>query len=101
MDKVYRVKVVGIDPETGAEEQVLADDYAGFLLLADFGGGRMAEVIINENIIGMATKLAQGKKTRDAVRLANVFIAMKQEAAEGIENALMRAIMGKVDEYDE
>ena len=94
MDKIYKVRVVGIDPATGAEEEVLADDYAGFLLLADCGDGRMAEVIIHENIMGMATKLAQGKKTRDAVRLANVLMQMKSDAADSIESALLHAIAG-------
>ena len=97
MGKIYKVRVVGVDPETGAEEQVLEDNYAGFLLLADCGDGRMAEVIVHENIMGIATKLAQGKKTRDAVRLAHVFMEMKQDAADNAESALLNAIMGGID----
>ena len=94
MGKIYKVNVVSVDPETNEEEQVLEDSYAGFLLLADCGDGRMAEVIVHDTILGIANKLAQGKKTRDAVRLARTLMEMGQDATECAENTLMRAIMG-------
>ena len=94
MDKVYRVQVTAINTESGEEEQVLDDKYAGFLLCADCGDGRMAEVIVHDTLFEMATRLAQGEKTKQAVRLANAMIGMKDDKIESAEARLLRAIMG-------
>ena len=95
MDKIYKMRCVAVDPETNEEEVVLEDEYTGFTLCADCGGGKMAEVVMHDNIMSMATRLVQGKHTRNAVRLANVFLAMKRDDAENAENDLLRAIMGE------
>lgn len=93
MDKIYRVQIVKIDPETNEEEQVLDDTYTGLLLCGNCGDGKMAEVILHDTILDIATRLAQGSKTKIAVRLANVMMAMKQDLAESAEAKLLRAIM--------
>lgn len=93
MAKLYKMTVVAVDQETKEEEVVLDDTYAGFTLCANCGDGRMAEVVMHDTVFDMATRLAQGKHTRAAVRLANVFMAMKRDDAEDAENELLRAIM--------
>lgn len=93
MEKVYRVRITSIDPATKEEEELLDDEYAGLTLCADCGDGRMAEVIMHDTIMELAMRLAQGKKTRDAVRLANVLMAIHDEK-NNAEDALLRAIMG-------
>jgi len=93
MAKLYKMTVVAVDQETNEEEVVLEDTYTGFTLSAKCDDDRMAEVVMHDNIMDMATRLAQGKHTRAAVRLANVFMAMKRDDAENAENDLLRAIM--------
>jgi hypothetical protein len=95
MEKIYKMTVVAVDPETNEEEVVVDDTYTGFLLCANCGDGKMAEVVMHDNIMDMANRLAQGKHTRAAVRLANVLMAMKRDDAEDAENALLREIMGE------
>lgn len=93
MDKIYKMQVVEFDPETNEEKVVLDDEYTGFTLCANCGDGRMAEVVMHDNVFDMATRLVHGKHTKAAVRLAGVFLAMKQDDAEDAENALLRAIL--------
>ena len=95
MEKLYKMTVVKVDQETNEEEVVLDDTYNGFTLSAICDDGRMAEVVMNDNIMGMASRFAQGKNTRAAVRLASVLLAMKRDDAENAENDLLRAIMGE------
>lgn len=97
MDKVYKCVVTQIDPETNEEEVVLDDTYTGMTILADcVEKGRMAEVVLHDNIAGIATKMLSGGKTAVAVRLANCLMDMKDRENESKESALMRAIMGDI-----
>jgi hypothetical protein len=95
MENIYRVVITEIDPETKAAKEVHVDElYKNVTLIADCADGeQMAEVVLNDSISGMATKIAQGKLTRKAVRLANVFLQMKRDDAENAENDMSRAIM--------
>lgn len=93
MEKLYKMTVVEVDKETNEEKVVLEDTYKGFLLSAKCDDDRAAEVVMHDTVMGMATRLAQGKYTRNAVRLANVFMAMKRDDAENAEADLLRAIM--------
>ena len=93
MEKIYKMHVVEVDPETNEENVVLDDEYTGFMLCANCGGGKMAEVVMHDNIAGMASRLIQGKHTRAAVRLASVYLAMKRDEKENAEAELLRAIM--------
>ncbi len=93
MDKIYRVNITEVDPETGTETEVLNDNYAGLTLSADCGDGRMAEVIMHDTIYDLSVRLAQGEKTSKAVRLANALMAIKQDKTNNFETTLMRAIM--------
>ena len=96
MEKLYRVTVTEVDPDTKAEKEVHLDEmYTGLTIVAECDDGRMSEVLMHENLIGLACKLASGSKTKNAVRLAAVLMDMKKTDAENAENALMRAIMGE------
>ncbi len=96
MGKLYRVKVTEIDPETNEEKEVhLDDNYTGLTIVAECEDGRMAEVLMHENLMGLACKLASGSRTKTAVRLATVMMDMKKTDAENAENAISRAIMGE------
>ena len=95
MARLYKMTVVAVDKETNEEEVVLDDTYKGFALSANCDDDRMAEVVMHDTIVDMATRLAQGKHTRAAVQLAIALMAMKRDDAENAENDLLRAIMGE------
>lgn len=96
MEKLYRVTVTEVDPDTKAEKEVHLDEmYTGLTVVAECEDGRMAEVMMHENLMGLACKLASGSKTKTAVRLAAVLMDIKKDDAENAETALLRALMGE------
>ena len=97
MDKIYHVLITAIDPETNEETVAVDDTYTGLTLVADCGDNRMAEVVLHDNLANMAAKLAAGDKTAKAVRLATLMMEMDNDKKESMENALLRAIMGGID----
>ena len=97
MEKNYRVVITAIDAETKEETVEVDDVYTGLTLLADCGEGKMAEIVLHDNLANMAAKLAAGSKTSKAVRLATLMMEMANDKAESAETALLRAIMGGID----
>lgn len=97
MAKVYRVVITAIDSETNTETVEVDDKYTGLTLVADCVGdeGRMAEIVLHDNLANMAAKLAAGSKTANAVRLAGLVMDMRKSKLENIENELMNMIMGE------
>jgi NifU-like protein involved in Fe-S cluster formation len=53
----------------------------------------MAEVLLNDNLIGIASKLVCGKKVNEAMKLAAVMTKILEDRAGNAENDLLRAIM--------
>lgn len=97
MAKTYHVIAVEFDEETGEEREVLNDEYEGFALYGDCGE-RFAEVLIHENIMGLASKLAQGNKSRVAIKLAQVLMMAKESVMGDMEDDLLNAMLGGNDE---
>lgn len=97
MAKVYRVVITAIDSETNTETVEVDDKYTGLTLVADCVGdeGRMAEIVLHDNLANMAAKLAAGSKTANAVRLAGLVMDMRKSKLENIENELLNMIMGE------
>lgn len=97
MEKLYRVVVTEIDPETKAEKEVHVDElYKNVTLIADCADrNAMAEVVLNDNLVGIATKLAVGKKVSEAMKLAAVMAKILDDRAGNAEDSLLRAIMGE------
>lgn len=93
MAKLFKMIVTEIDTETHEEKEVLSDMYTGFTLSAKCDDGRAAEVVMNDNVMGMASRLAQGKYTRRAVCFANTLIGMERDKAQNAETDLLRAFM--------
>jgi hypothetical protein len=93
MARLFKMIVTEIDTETHEEKEVLSDTYTGFTLSAKCDDNKAAEVVMHDTVMDMATRLAQGKHTRSAVRLANVLMAMKRDDAENAETDLLRAFM--------
>lgn len=99
MAKVYRVVAHEIDTETGEEREVLNDEYEGFTLYGDCGD-KFAEVMIHENVLGLASKLAQGSKSKIAVKLAHVLDMTKASYMGDLEDELAGLIGGMADGAD-
>lgn len=97
MEKLYRVVITEIDPETKAEKEVHVDElYKNVTLIADCADrNTMAEVVLNDNLIGIAVKLAGGEKVSEATKLAAVMTKILDDRAGKAENSLLRAIMGE------
>jgi hypothetical protein len=96
MDSIYKCVVTKVNPETNEETIVLDEEYTGLTLLADCSDKTMGEVIIHDNLMNIASKLANGSKTAVAVRLANLLMDIKEKETDSKESALMRAIMGDI-----
>jgi hypothetical protein len=97
MEKLYRVVITEIDPETKAEKEVHVDSlYQNVTLIADLADRKaIEEVVLNDNLIGIAAKLACGEKVKEAMKLAAVMTNILDDRAGKAENSLLRAIMGE------
>lgn len=97
MEKLFRVVITEIDPETKAENEVYLDElYKNVTLIADCADrNKIAEVVLNDNLIGIAAKLASGEKVKEAMKLAAIMMKIHDDKAGKAENSLLRAIMGE------
>lgn len=97
MEKLYRVVITEIDPETKAEKEVHVDElYKNVTLIADCADRKaMAEVVLNDNLISIAAKLAGGETVSEAMKLAAAMTQILDSRAGKAENSLLRAIMGE------
>lgn len=97
MAKTYHVIAVEFDEETGEEREVLNEEYNGFTLYGDCGE-KFSEVMIHENLMGLASKLSQGDKSRVAIKLAQALMLAKESFMGGMEDDLLNAMLGGNDE---
>lgn len=94
MEKLFRMTITELDPETKEPQKTHIDEnYTSIAVVAKCEDGKAAEIIINDNILSIATKLASCKKLSSAVRLAKTLMDIKQGDAQNSEDALIRAIM--------
>ncbi len=95
MEKMYHVVITAIDAATKEETVEVDDMYTGLTLVADCNNEKMSEVVLHDNLLNMAAKLAAGEKTATAVRLAALMMdMMKKKDSADAESNLLRAIMG-------
>ena len=97
MEKLYKVVITAIDTATKEETVEVEETFTGLTLVADCDDERMAEIVLHDNISNMAAKLAAGRNTRVAVKLAAIMAEEDRASKADIENALMRAIMGGIE----
>jgi len=97
-ESMYHVVITEVDAKTNELiETHLDTNYKNVALVAgSVDGNSMAEVILNDNLIGIATKLSQGSKMKKAVLLASVLakILNGKTAEEDLFNAFMNDMMG-------
>ena len=95
MGKLYHVLITEIDEETKVETVNVDETFTGLTLLADYEADSMAEIVLHDSIANIAAKIAAGRKTSKAMRLASLMMEMAKDKAESAETALLRAIMGE------
>ena len=54
---------------------------------------RMCEIVLNDNLHGIATKLASGRKLKSAVRLAHMYMTLSEDKMADMEGLLSDMIM--------
>jgi hypothetical protein len=72
LDKQYHIVITDGD-------EVVVDEVMKGLCLVGEAGNRLCEVVLNENIVGIAAMLHSGSKTRHAVRFATFVENMTKE----------------------
>lgn len=89
---MYKLRIVKID-ENG-EETVVADDrYKSIAMLADTGGKGFTELIMNDNLIDLSTKIASAKVFRKAAKLATTLLSIRDDEREDAETDLIKSIL--------
>ncbi|MCR5565995.1 MAG: hypothetical protein K6F61_04025 [Clostridiales bacterium] len=85
-DKRYRITITDV---TDGEKEVATEELASICLVGSgLDGTSMCEIVLNENIMGIAAMLHAGSKTRHAVRLATLVENMHKDDAREQANAL-------------
>lgn len=97
MEKLYRVVITEVDPESKAEMEVHVDEfYQNVTFVGDYADcNKMTEIALHDSIFGIASKLASGEITSKAVRLAYTMMQIREAKAAESENSLLRKIMGE------
>ena len=97
-ESIYHVVITEVDAKTNALiETHLDTNYKSVALVADSeDDGRMAELILNDSLIGIATKLLSSKTMKEAVLLSSVMLkALRGKTAEEkLFNSFMNDMMG-------
>ena len=95
MSKLYRVIITGRDVETGDVEEIHNDEHEGLMMMTSDTDGSMTEMIVHDTIANMAAKLAAGKKTRTAVKLAMLMMKIKDDDISDLEDMLSMSFGGE------
>lgn len=74
-DKTYRVIIID---ETDGGKEIGNETMTGLCLVGE-RGDKMCEIVLNENILGVASMLSCGSKTKHAVKLASFVNTMRDE----------------------
>lgn len=98
MAKHYIVRITEIDEETGETKELLDEEesnYKSIILSGEcLDGERCSEILINTNLMKIASLLVSGRKLSIATRLAMVALRAKDEQSTGLEDLLSAEIEG-------
>lgn len=83
---------ITITSDTG--EELLNEDFENLMLIGKCDDGKLAECLMNVDMIEMAIMLCSTKKTKHAMKLAHTFMEIKSDMDTGIESDLVDQIMG-------
>lgn len=93
MNKRFKTVVISIDNETGEEKEELNAEYNGLVILGDKGEG-FNEIIMNLNILTMASMIASSGKMKMAAKLSNAVMSMRDDIMSGFEDQLSEMLKG-------
>ena len=95
---MYRLTITEIH-EDGREEIIHDDKSCGFFAIVESEDGeRFAEIVQHQNLLGMASKIAQSENVKRAAALAStVEKFMGKMQGEDAENSLLSQILGGTD----
>lgn len=95
---MYRLRITEIH-EDGTEEIIHDEKTPGlFTIVESEDGDRFAEIVLHQNLVGMASKIAQSDHVRKAAELMHVLEgATNKMRGEGAENSLLSQILGGTD----
>ena len=95
MEKLYRLVVTQIDPETKEHvKDVLDEELTAIGVIGDCGGDKCAEVMINVSVAELATMIASSRHLSSAAKLALVMERIKRDSISDMESALAEKIFG-------
>lgn len=97
-ESIYHVVITEVDAKTNALiETHLDTNYKSVALVANsVDDEHMAELILNDSVIGIATKLLQAKKMKEAVLLSSAMLEFLsgKTAEEKLLDSFMNDTMG-------
>lgn len=97
-ESIYHVVITEVDAKTNELiETHLDTNYKNVALVADcVDNSSVAEVILHDSLIGIATKLSQAENMKDAVLLASAILKISsgKTVEEQLFNAFMNGMMG-------
>ena len=93
MNKRFKTVITSIDNETGEEKELLNEEYNSIVLLAD-EGEKIAEVIMNTNILNIAAMISSSRKIKMAAKLFNAMMSMRDDIMSGFEDQLSEMLEG-------
>ena len=75
----YRVKIVKIDDETNETEEICDRLLKNVTMIGDTDKGGFSQLIMNDNCLGIAAKIACSKELGRSARLATFLLKMKDD----------------------
>ena len=95
MNKTYKVVITSVDHDTSKEEVEYDGALNNIFLIGDNAGkDSFCEMILNTNIMDIASKMAFGDKTVEVVKLANCLLDLAKNSTSKFEDMMLNAIMG-------
>lgn len=94
-NKVYKVKIISVDKDTGIENVDVDSTLANVFMV----GGRVenersfTSIIMGTSVMEAASMLASGKETVPVVKLASCLIELQQRKSSDLEDDFLNAIM--------
>lgn len=90
----YIVRITEVNKDTGEETELMDDRFHTVCMLAEQADNetKMVEVMLNENLMGLASMIAASTKHRMAARLALDVLDSERKRASSVEDMLMDMI---------
>lgn len=93
--KTYHVVITSYDDETKETETHVDKDFNGLSILADNTDGEsFHEIVLHDNIMGLAQKIHQSKNFSKAAKLVSVLDGFRNRDSKDAEDALASMIFG-------